>query len=78
MVKTYQNLTVRGIATDKSGVAWVKVNQLKTSLDEYGNFLKDIPIELGTNTIGVEAADSLGNHAHVSIDIEGEKYALPP
>jgi uncharacterized caspase-like protein len=26
----------------------------------------------------VEAADSLGNRAQISIDIEGEKYALPP
>jgi len=78
ILKTYKNLTVRGIATDKSGVAWVKVNQRETSLDEYGNFLKDIPIQLGTNTILVEAADSLGNRAHISIDIEGEKYALPP
>ena len=74
----HENLTVRGIAIDKSGVAWVKVNQLETSLDEHGNFLKDIPIQLGTNTIRVEAADSLGNRAHISIDIEGEKYALPP
>ncbi len=78
LLKTYENLTVRGIATDKSGVAWVKVNQKEVSLDEHGNFLKDIPIHLGTNTIRVEAADSLGNRAHISIDIEGEKYALPP
>jgi tetratricopeptide (TPR) repeat protein len=78
ILKTYENLTVRGIATDKSGVAWIKINQLETSPDEYGNFLKDIPIQLGINTIRVEAADSLGNRAHISIDIEGEKYALPP
>ena len=59
-------------------MAWVKVNQLETSLDDHGNFLKDIPIQLGINTIRVEAADSLGNHTQISIDIEGEKYALPP
>ncbi len=46
--------------------------------DLYGNFLKDIPIQVGPNTIRVEAADPLGNRAHISIDIEGEKYALPP
>ena len=78
LVKTYENLTVRGLATDKSGVAWIKINQLETSLDEHGNFLKDVPIRLGTNTIRVESADSLGNRAHISIDIEGEAYALPP
>ena len=78
IVENYENLTVRGITTDKSGVAWVKVNQLEASIDEHGNFLKDIPIRLGTNTIVVDAADSLGNRAHISIEIEGEKYALPP
>ncbi|MGD9042698.1 MAG: caspase family protein [Desulfobacterales bacterium] len=78
VVETYENLTVRGIATDKSGVAWVKVNQQETSLDQHGNFLKDIPIRLGANTIRVEAADSLGNHAQISIEVAGEKYALPP
>jgi hypothetical protein len=78
VIKTYENLTVRGIATDKSGVAWLKINQLETPLDEHGNFLKDIPIQLGLNTIRLEAADSLGNRAHISIDIEGEKYVLPP
>lgn len=78
LLKTYENLTVRGIATDKSGVAWLKVNQKAVALDEHGNFLKDISIQLGINTIRVEAADSLGNRAHISIDIEGEKYAMPP
>jgi tetratricopeptide (TPR) repeat protein len=78
IIKSCENLTVRGIATDKSGVAWLKINQLEAPLDEHGNFLKDIPIQLGINTIRVEAADSLRNRAHISIDIEGEKYVLPP
>ena len=78
IVETYENLTVRGLATDKSGVAWVKVNQQETFLDQHGNFLKDTPIQLGINIIRVEAADSLGNRAQISIEVEGEKYALPP
>ena len=78
IVETYENLTVRGIATDKSGVAWVKINRQNTSLDDHGNFLKDIPIQLGTNTIIVEAADFLGNRARISMEIEGKKYVLPP
>ena len=40
VIHKYENLTVRGIAIDKSGVAWVKINQLETSLDEHGNFLR--------------------------------------
>lgn len=71
-----ENLTVRGIAIDKSGVAWVKINQLESSVDEQGNFLKDVPIQLGTNIIVVEAADQLGNRSQISVVVEGEKYAL--
>jgi tetratricopeptide (TPR) repeat protein len=77
VVHPHQNLTVRGIATDKSGLAWVKVNKIETSPDEYGNFLKDVPIHLGKNAIQVEAADSLGNRSQISIDVEGEEYAFP-
>jgi tetratricopeptide (TPR) repeat protein len=72
-----ENLTVRGIAIDKSGVAWVKINQQASAVDEHGNFLKDIAIQLGTNTIVVEAADVLGNQSRISVVVEGEKYALP-
>ncbi len=72
-----ENLTVRGIAIDKSGVAWVKINQQASAVDEHGNFLKDIAIRLGTNTIVVEAADALGNQSRISVVVEGEKYALP-
>ena len=72
-----ENLTVRGIAIDKSGVAWVKINQQASAVDEHGNFLKDIAIQLGTNTIVVEAADALGNRSQISVVVEGEKYALP-
>jgi len=69
----YENITVRGIATDKSGVAWVKVNQTDTSVDQDGNFLKDIPVQVGTNTVIVEAADGLGNRSSVSVTVEREK-----
>ncbi|HUV59794.1 MAG TPA: caspase family protein [Desulfatiglandales bacterium] len=73
IVHKYENITVRGIATDRSGIAWVKVNQLEASVDEHGNFLKDIPIQVGTNTVIVKAADDLGNLSSVSLTIEREK-----
>jgi len=77
IVHEYENLTVRGLATDKNGIAQVKVNQLEASIDEHGNFLKDIPIRVGSNTIKVEAADNLGNRSSISITIQGTKYTLP-
>ena len=77
LVEKSANLTVRGIAKDKSGISWVRVNQLDVSFDEHGNFLKDIPIKVGPNTIVVEVADRLGNRSNISVTVEGEKYTLP-
>ena len=77
LVHKYGNLTVRGIATDKSEVAWVTVNRMKASLDEQGNFLKDIPIQIGANIITIEAADRLANTAQIAISVEGEPYVMP-
>lgn len=72
-----ESLTVRGLATDKSGVAWVKVNQLDASLDETGNFLRDIPVNVGANTVVVEAADRLGNRTTLSVPVERKASRIP-
>ena len=77
IISKHENISVRGIATDKSGVSYVKVNKLDTSVDKHGNFLKDVQIEVGTNTIVVEAADRLGNRSTLSVTIEGKEYTLP-
>ncbi|MGD8366789.1 MAG: caspase family protein [Desulfobacterales bacterium] len=68
-----ETLSVRGVAIDKSGVAWVRINQLEASTDEDGNFLKDVPIGIGENTVLVEAADRVGNLSHISIRVERAK-----
>ncbi|RJR52634.1 MAG: hypothetical protein C4576_02325 [Desulfobacteraceae bacterium] len=77
MVLQHDNLSVRGIATDKSGVAWVKVNRLEASIEESGHFLKDIPVQAGKNTLFVEAADRLGNKTSLSIAYEREGTPVP-
>jgi hypothetical protein len=71
-----ETITIRGLATDKSGVFWVKINQENAPVDR-GNFLKDIPIQIGTHTILIEAADTLRNRSSLSITAEREKVALP-
>lgn len=68
-----ENITVRGRVADKSGVAWVRVNQLEASLDEDGYFLKDIPLQLGANRIVVEARDARGNVSSFEVTLERVK-----
>lgn len=72
-----ETVTVRGIATDKSGVSWVRINQSDALIDARGNFLKDIAIQIGKNTIPVESADGLGNRSKLSLSVEREKSSLP-
>jgi tetratricopeptide (TPR) repeat protein len=72
-----ETVTTRGMATDKSGVSWVRINQMDTPVDERGNFLKDIPIQLGSNAILIEAADTIGNRSSVSVHVEREEISLP-
>jgi hypothetical protein len=78
LVQLHGDLTVRGRATDKSGIAWVKVNQQEAPCDGDGNFLKDIQVQLGANTILVEAADRSGNQSRLSIAVERKPSDLPP
>ncbi len=72
-----ETITVRGFATDKSGVSWVHINQLEASVDGRGNFLQDIVIRIGSNTILIEAADALGNRSSLSVTAVREKHTLP-
>ena len=74
---TSETITVRGLAIDQSGVSWVRINELDAPVDERGNFLKDIPIQIGNNTILIEAADTLGNRSSLSLKAEREKLTLP-
>jgi tetratricopeptide (TPR) repeat protein len=73
VVHNYESITVRGVVTDKSGVEWLRVNQLDVFVDQDGNFLRDTPIQVGINTIVVEAADGRGNRSRVSVQVKGEK-----
>ncbi|NNK84856.1 MAG: hypothetical protein HKO91_04815 [Desulfobacterales bacterium] len=76
VVHQYENLTVRGIAADKSGIAWVKINQHPAVLDKEGNFLKDIPLRIGSNTITIEAADNIDNRSIMSVRVKRDKPIL--
>ena len=64
------NITARGRVTDKSGVDWVRVNQLEASLDEDGYFLKDISLQVGENRIVTVAADRRGNLSRLEVIVQ--------
>jgi tetratricopeptide (TPR) repeat protein len=69
VVQTTRGITVRGRATDKSGVAWVRINGLPADLDPGGNFLRDISLKPGGNSLQVEAADALENRTVITATI---------
>ncbi|MBL7203041.1 MAG: caspase family protein [Desulfobacteraceae bacterium] len=65
-------LTVRGMVTDKSGVAGLKINNQEAVLEKDGRFLKDIPLNVGLNNMEIEAADKAGNRSTLSLTVKRE------
>ncbi len=65
-------MTVRGVASDKSGVAWLKINNQKALLEKDGRFLKDVPLNVGLNNMEIEAADKAGNRSTLSLTVKRE------
>jgi hypothetical protein len=57
IVSKSSSVTVIGIATAESGMAWVTVNGEEAVLDEKGNFTANILLKLGENRIVVTAMD---------------------
>jgi tetratricopeptide (TPR) repeat protein len=77
ITESFAALIVQGTALDRSGVAGVKINQTNASLDDRGNFFKEIQIRSGTNSITIEATDKIGNTSSLVVNVNGEKYASP-
>ena len=65
-------MTVRGVASDKSGVAWLKINNQDALLEKNGRFLKDIPLIVGLNNMEIEATDKAGNRSTLSVTVKRE------
>ena len=65
-----ETLTVRGVVTDMSGVAWFKINNQAVSMEKDGRFLKDMPLRIGLNSMAIEAADRVGNRSKLSLSVE--------
>jgi tetratricopeptide (TPR) repeat protein len=78
LIVPHATLTIRGVATDKSGVAWVKVNGGQAPLEDDGRFLLDVPLQQGGNFITVEACDRLGNLSRLAIAVEGAPRQAEP
>ncbi len=56
-------ISVRGKATDQSGISEVLINQEKVFVDGSGNFQRDIYLAYGDNTFEVKATDNKNNTA---------------
>jgi hypothetical protein len=76
LVHRYASITIRGLATDKSGVDWVRINDTDVELNAEGHFFKDVPLEPGKNLITLTAADQLGNQSAASVIVKRETSTL--
>ena len=65
-------MTVRGLVTDMSGVAWLRINNQEALLEKDGRFLKDIPLQVGLNHMEIEATDKAGNRSSLSVTVKRE------
>ena len=72
------NLTVRGIVTDESGIYEVLVNGVVAQLSSNGNFWADVRLHFGENTINIMAEDMKGNKSTQSISVVRLSAAQPP
>jgi len=74
IVHKHKLFRVRGFASDRSGVSWVKVNGMNASIDQEGQFIKEIPVKPGKNNIIVRASDKLDNLSSLFASVVIEKY----
>jgi carboxyl-terminal processing protease len=56
-------LRVAGQASDSSGIAEVRINDLAAALDESGRFSGEVLLRVGDNAVTVTALDTRGNQA---------------
>jgi hypothetical protein len=69
------NVMVKGLATDPSGIKEVTINGLKVYSQNSGAFWGDVAMSTGINKITVTATDMAGNKAQKTFEIE--KQATP-
>ncbi|OJJ21805.1 hypothetical protein BKI52_15005 [marine bacterium AO1-C] len=70
IVHADKTITVKGIASDASGIFEVKVNGVEASIQANGAFSATIKLAVGKNSIQVEATDTKNNTAKVDFVIE--------
>jgi WD40 repeat protein len=72
-------LDLRGSVVDESGVRQLKVNGVQTPIKENGNFLINLPLAMGDNSVSIEVTDINDNIALKKFviarkNLTGEEY----
>lgn len=73
-----EQVTIRGIVTDDSGVAKVQVQGQSVSLDKSGYFKKAIFLQTGKNTVRVTAEDIYHNRAEKTFTLVQKAISSVP
>ena len=76
IVHASKTITVKGVASDASGIFEVKVNGVEASIQANGAFSADIKLAVGKNNIQVEATDTKNNTAKVDFVIDRKATAI--
>lgn len=61
IIKKYENVTVRGRVYDKSGVEWLKINNVPVVVEKKGHFYRNIPLDESEREVRIVSADAIGN-----------------
>lgn len=72
-IRKYKTMTIRGLVTDQSDLAWFKINGQAISVAQSGHFIKEVPVSIGENVYLIEASDKRGNATTLSIRVQGQK-----
>lgn len=62
-------LTVKGVATDESGIRKIEVNGITTLASTSGGFVLRIPLDEGMNSVSARAEDNAGNDTTIYLSV---------
>ncbi|MBN2756672.1 MAG: caspase family protein, partial [Bacteroidales bacterium] len=74
--ETNKQISIKGKATDNSGIYEVLINGLDANLDKYGNFEQNVNLAIGENQITVKATDIKNNSSYYKFYVNRQSNVI--